>query len=149
MKNHNPTGLLVIVARRVRWPDLAARPNRSGLRLRWDALTEAGELLVAATEHPLTDGAHVLVRRGFEPETPVTLRHEGADHDSFKPMPLRIPAARGAKRAEATARIAAHSVRGSQETAATASSEPMDRRHEHRLPLPAIIGAFTDRRAAG
>jgi hypothetical protein len=37
-----------IIARRIPWADLSAKPNRSGLRLRWDALTEAGEILVAA-----------------------------------------------------------------------------------------------------
>jgi hypothetical protein len=113
-----------IMARRIPWPDLSAKPNRSGLRLRWDALTEAGELLVAATERPLADGAQALALRGLHPETLVTIRHDGSPHDSFAPMPLRIPAARGARRAEERARIAAQLARGSQEKPAGRSALP-------------------------
>jgi hypothetical protein len=97
-----------IIARRVPWPNLKERPDRAGLRLRWDALhEETGDLLVAGTEHPLADGAHALMMRGLSPEALVTMRHEGALHDSFVPAPLRIPAAVGAKRAEGRARMAA------------------------------------------
>lgn len=124
-----------IIARRVPWPDLAAKPNRSGLRLRWDALTEAGELLAAATDYPLADGAHVLAERGLHPETLVTLRHDGAGHDSFVPMPLSIPAMRGAKRAEERARIAARLARGSQRKPATGPARPMGWPDARGLPL--------------
>jgi hypothetical protein len=138
--------LVRIIARRVPWPDLAAKPNRSGLRLRWDALTEAGELLAAATEHPLADGAHVLAERGLPSETLVTLRHEGARHDSFVPMPLRIPAMRGAKRSEASARIAARLARGSKGTPEPGSARPMGCPEGRGLPLPVSRPAFSDAR---
>ena len=75
--------LVRIIARKVPWPDLKARSDRSGLRLRWDALhEETGELLVA-TEYPLADSAHALMMRGLNSATLVTMRHEGAAHDSF------------------------------------------------------------------
>ena len=125
-----------IIARRVPWPDLAAKPNRSGLRLRWDALTEAGELLATATEHPLADGAHVLAERGLHPETLVTLRHEGAGHDSFVPMPLRIPAMRGAKLRGSAARIAIRLARGSQRKPAAGPAQATGRPDTRGLPLP-------------
>lgn len=87
--------LLRIIARRIPWPDPSARPNRSGLRPRWDALAQDGQLLVPATEHPLEDAAHVLMLDGADPDMPVTLHHEGAEHDSFVPMPLWHPALQG------------------------------------------------------
>ncbi|NGM45164.1 hypothetical protein G5B31_06400 [Rhodobacter sp. SGA-6-6] len=96
-----------IVARRVPWPTLSQRSERAGLRLRWDALTEDGRLLVEATEHPLVDGAHVLLsQHGLPGDMMVTLRHEGAAHDSFVPQPLHLVAAEGARRAEGKARLA-------------------------------------------
>ena len=79
--------VLRIIARRISWPDLARKPSRSGLRLRWDAVTEAGDVLVWATEHPLADGAHVLAQGGLDVETLVTMRHQGAPHI----VSLRIP----------------------------------------------------------
>lgn len=91
--------MIRIMARSVPWPSLAVRPNREGLRLRWNAETEDGEVLSTATEYPLLDGAFALLARGADPEALVTMRHAGAAHDSFEPMPLRIPAAAGAKRA--------------------------------------------------
>jgi hypothetical protein len=100
--------LIRIIARSVRGPTLQERADRAGLRLRWHAVrADAGETLVTGTEYPLLDGAHALAMLGLDPETPVTLRHEGAEYDSFEPVPLRIPAALGAKRAERKAAIAA------------------------------------------
>src|SRR5688500_7732271 len=124
-----------IIARRAPWPDLSAKPNRSGLRVRWDALTEAGELLVAATEHPLADGAHALAERGRRPETLVTMRHEGPRHDSFAPMPLRLPAVRGGRRAEESARIATRLARGLQGKPVGRSALPEGPREANGLPL--------------
>lgn len=98
--------ILRIVARRVPWPDPRGG-SRSGLRLRWDAMTEDGELLVAATEYPLADGAHVLLsRHGARADAPVTMRHAGSTHDSFKPAPLHVVAVAGARRADDLAALA-------------------------------------------
>lgn len=105
------TAPLRIISRRVSWPSLEARGDRAGLRLRWNALDEAGAILAAATEFPLADGAHALIQRGAHPETLVTLRHEGAEHDSFAPVPLHIPARHGARRA-ARAESAGNRLRG-------------------------------------
>lgn len=97
-----------VIARRIPWPSLTGQSNRAGLRLRWDAFAEDGELLACATEHPLQDAAHVLLTiHGLPGDTLVTLRHEGKDHDSFVPMPLHVPATAGAKWAENKARLAA------------------------------------------
>lgn len=98
--------IIRIIARRLPWPLLSERPDRSGLRLKWAAMTEAGEMLVAATEYPFFDGALALVQRGADADALVTLRHEGASADSFLPIALRVPAAAGAKRAKAAAEIA-------------------------------------------
>ena len=96
---------LRIIARRVPWPSLAERPERSGLRLRWDVLDETGALLASSTEWPLADGAFALVRRGVVPEALVTMRREGAPFDSFEPIPLRVPAKLGARRAAEAERV--------------------------------------------
>jgi hypothetical protein len=117
--------LVRVITRRVPWPSLKERPDRAGLRLRWDALhEETGELLAAGTEHPLPDAAHALAMRGLPRETLVTMRHEGSPHDSFVPMPLRIPAAAGARRAENRARIAALRSTGREETAMEEATNP-------------------------
>lgn len=109
------TDVIRIVARAIQWPGIKDKPERQGLRLRWDAMTEGGELLYAATEYPLHDGAHVLVsRHGVDPAAMVTMRHEGSVHDSFVPMPIGVrldkgpasPAEVGAKRAANRARLA-------------------------------------------
>ena len=47
-----------------------------------------GELLVTSTRQPLVDGARVLLDRGFDPATPLTMRHKGKAYDSFQPMPI-------------------------------------------------------------
>jgi hypothetical protein len=100
--------MIRIIARRVPWPSLKERPERSGLRLRWDALREdTGEVLAAGTEHPMADACRVLTMRGVSGATPVTMRHADSPYDSFRPAALSDWAARGeklaAKRAEAAA----------------------------------------------
>lgn len=110
-------GIVRIIARRVAWPGLGEKPNRAGLRLRWDALTEGGDVLAVATETPFLDGALALLRRGLDPATLVTMRHEGATGDSFVPAPLSGPAAAGERRAADRARLAARRARQSQRTA--------------------------------
>lgn len=109
-----------IVARRVPWPTLSQRSDRSGLRLRWSAFTEGGDLLVEATEHPLADGAHVLLSQHGQPgDTVVTLRHEGKSFDSFVPRPLHLVAAEGGRRAEGKARLAEMRARHPENSAVT------------------------------
>jgi hypothetical protein len=51
-------------------------------------LESTGELLVVNTRQPLVDGARVLLAQGFDPGTPLTMRHEGSAHDSFQPMSI-------------------------------------------------------------
>ena len=51
-------------------------------------LESTGELLVTSTRQPLVDGARALLARGFDPCTPLTMRHEGKAYDSFQPMPI-------------------------------------------------------------
>ena len=95
--------MIRIIARRVPWPSLKERPERSGLRLRWDALREdTGEVLAAGTEHPMADACRVLTMRGVSGATPATMRHAGSPHDSFEPAPLSVWAARGEKLAAKT-----------------------------------------------
>lgn len=101
------TELIRITARKVPWPGLREKPDRAGLRLRWDAIGPGGEMLVEATENPLKDGALAMLRHGASPDALVTLRHEGAGHDAWRPAPLAIVAADAARRAEGRARLAA------------------------------------------
>jgi hypothetical protein len=51
-------------------------------------LESTGELLVSSTRQPLVDGARVLLARGFDPATPLTMRMESKSYDSFQPMPI-------------------------------------------------------------
>lgn len=94
-----------IIARDIPWPSLKEQPTRSGLRLRWDALTEDGDLLFARTEYPFADGAYALLMRGVPEDTFVAMRGMGSEHDSFVPVPLRVVAEAGRKRAESRAKL--------------------------------------------
>jgi hypothetical protein len=51
-------------------------------------LESTGELIVTGTRQPIVDGARVLLAHGFDPATPLTMRHEGKAYDSFQPMPI-------------------------------------------------------------
>jgi len=51
-------------------------------------LDGSDEPIVQGTRQPLVDGARVLLARGFDPATPLTMRHAGKTHDSFRPAPL-------------------------------------------------------------
>ena len=55
-------------------------------RGRWAAFC-GGRYLCHATE-PFLSGARVLLAQGADPDALVTMRHEGTDHDSFRPMRL-------------------------------------------------------------
>ncbi len=46
-----------------------------------------GHYIVTSRE-PLFDGARELLRRGYDPDTLMTTRHDGKAVDSFKPAPL-------------------------------------------------------------
>ena len=80
----------------------------------WNAILEAtGEVLVARTEWPMADAAAALMARGLAADTPIVVRAEGCQHDSYPPMPISIPAAIGAKRAairDAALRVVAANV---------------------------------------
>jgi hypothetical protein len=51
-------------------------------------LESTGEVIVTKTRQPLVDGARALLAQGFDPSTPLTMRHEGKAYDSFHPMPI-------------------------------------------------------------
>ena len=51
-------------------------------------LESTGEVIVEGTRQPLVDGARALLARGFDPATPLTMRHEGKGYDSFQPLPI-------------------------------------------------------------
>ena len=51
-------------------------------------LESTGEVVVSGTRQPLVDGARELLARGFDPGTPLTMRHEGKHYDSFQPLPI-------------------------------------------------------------
>lgn len=92
-----------MMEREARMERIIAKPlqwNRGSpsAKLRWAAMREATRISpVAETGRPMEDGAAALLRAGVDPAATVTLRHEGAAHDSFKPVPI-AKAARGAVR---------------------------------------------------
>ena len=51
-------------------------------------LERTGELMTISHQ-PLVDGARRMLALGFEPETPLTMRHASKAFDSFTPMPIR------------------------------------------------------------
>jgi hypothetical protein len=62
-------------------------PNKPGkFTARLDG---TGEVVVHSSRQPLADAAReLLLARGFDPVTPLTMRHEGSPHDSFRPLPI-------------------------------------------------------------
>src|SRR5712664_4052890 len=65
---------------------LVVAPEAAG---RFTARPEStGEVIVSSTRQPLVDGARELLARGFDPTTPLTLRHEGKAYDSFQPLAI-------------------------------------------------------------
>jgi hypothetical protein len=51
-------------------------------------LESTGEVIVTSTRQPLVDGARAMLAQGFDPSTPLTMRHEGKAYDSFQPLPI-------------------------------------------------------------
>jgi hypothetical protein len=47
-----------------------------------------GNDLLCLSHQPIYDVARVLLKRGYDPATPLTTRHAGSPHDSFIPAPL-------------------------------------------------------------
>jgi hypothetical protein len=58
---------------------LESKPGRFSGRLE-----STGQVIVGNTKQPLADGARELLARGFNPNTLLTMRHEGLPHDSFE-----------------------------------------------------------------
>jgi hypothetical protein len=68
---------------------LTVRPRleRGGYHLdRFDAYL--GDDQLVTSRPPLLDGARRLLEQGHDPETPLTIRRDGKDHDSFAPRSL-------------------------------------------------------------
>jgi len=66
---------------------LVVTPEKAG---RFTARLESSdEVILHSSRQPLVDGARVLLARGFDPTTPLTMRQQGSPHDSFKPAPIR------------------------------------------------------------
>lgn len=90
---------IVIIAVALPWDH---KRSNGSQRLRWDAFDSvSGDQLAEHTDYPFYDACHSLVIRGANPESLVTMYHEGSEVPSFKPIPLRVPAKLGAKRAAA------------------------------------------------
>jgi hypothetical protein len=79
------------------FPNSTREPAKTAIRLivtpeaagRFTARLEStGEVIVTSTRQPLVDGARVLLAQGFDPRTPLTMRHEGKAYDSFQSMPI-------------------------------------------------------------
>lgn len=47
-----------------------------------------GQSVVTGSRQPLADGARELIQRGYDPVTPLTMRHAGSAFDAFEPFPI-------------------------------------------------------------
>ncbi|MBI6629732.1 hypothetical protein [Pontibaca salina] len=96
-----------IVAHRIPWSDHRTRTNRAGLRLKWRSTDETGtDELHPASEYPFQDACAVLLLdRGMDGATKVTLRHSDKPYDSFLPMRLEDAARPGVRRRTESARL--------------------------------------------
>jgi hypothetical protein len=61
-------------------------PTSSGRPVRFIATLDGD--FVVLSHQPLVDGARELLARGFDPATPLTMRHAGKAYDSFEPLPI-------------------------------------------------------------
>ena len=66
-----------------------ANPQQPGVRgaPKFDVFAE-GEGLILRTSKPLHDGARRLLDLGYDPDELMTVRVEGRDYDSFKPIKI-------------------------------------------------------------
>jgi hypothetical protein len=64
---------------------LNIKPQGNGFQ----AYLDDEPLLPHASQQPLVDAARVLLSRGIDPETALTVRHDGKAFDSFEPLPVR------------------------------------------------------------
>lgn len=55
-------------------------------RYQYDAYL--GEDLLCTSRIPFFDGARVLLRLGYDPDLPLTMRHVGSAYPSFVPVPI-------------------------------------------------------------
>jgi hypothetical protein len=62
---------------------LESKPGRFSGRLE-----STGEVIVTSSKQPLVDGARELMAAGFDPATPLTMRHERSTNDCFEPLPI-------------------------------------------------------------
>jgi|SRR5262245_26255041 len=77
------TERMLDAARLILRPDPKKKPGRFSARLE-----TTGEIIIGSSRQPLVDGARELLARGFDPATPLTMRHEDSLHDSFRPLPI-------------------------------------------------------------
>lgn len=45
--------------------------------------------VIATSYMPIAAGARELLKLGYDPDTPLTMRHHDREHDSFRPQPIR------------------------------------------------------------
>ncbi len=67
-------------------------PLAPGVPQKFEASTEAGEVLVRRTRHPFYAGARALLKHGLDPDTLVTMRWRSSGSDSVAPVPVRVAA---------------------------------------------------------
>jgi hypothetical protein len=63
-----------------------------------------GEYLTTSRQ-PFFDGARALLAKGEDPETLVTMRHAGAQHDSFVPMRIGDAAKLGVSEGDTSVKV--------------------------------------------
>jgi hypothetical protein len=78
-----PTPFRRIIARSRYDPRTGTRPDL------WEALDEDGAVIVPSAKDPFLEGCRVLLKRGVDPDTLVTMQHEGGAHVSFVPIRLK------------------------------------------------------------
>ncbi|WP_336486483.1 hypothetical protein [Methylobacterium nigriterrae] len=65
--------------------ELTVRPNPRGYG---QPSVYLGGTFLCTVRQPFFDGARELLRRGYSPDTLLTMRHQGSAHRSFVPIPI-------------------------------------------------------------